>query len=113
MAIEASPEKSDRAIAAELGVSPMTVGRVRSTVTSGTVAKRIGLDGKTRSLPQIRATQENPFECGDEEEECPFTVGDKRPSAGVQLDRLKYEWSVADKKVRVKFLDWIKTSGEL
>jgi hypothetical protein len=46
-AIKANPEKSDRAIAADLGVSPMTVGRARAGVTDGTPDEdRIGLDGK-------------------------------------------------------------------
>jgi phage N-6-adenine-methyltransferase len=51
-AIKATPEKSDRAIAADIGVSAMTVNRARkSTVTDDTVDERIGLDGKTRKMP--------------------------------------------------------------
>lgn len=50
-AIKANPEKSDRAIAKEIGVSPMTVNRARPTVTDDTV-ERVGLDGKTRKMPQ-------------------------------------------------------------
>jgi hypothetical protein len=46
-AVEANPEKSDRAIAADIGVSPMTVNRARATVPDVTV-ERTGLDGKTR-----------------------------------------------------------------
>ena len=51
-AIVASPEKSDRMIAAETGLGHATVSRVRkkSTVSSETVAKRVGKDGKVRSL---------------------------------------------------------------
>jgi hypothetical protein len=50
-AIEANPEKSDRAIAKELGVSDRTVNRARpSTATHDAVGQRTGLDGKTRSL---------------------------------------------------------------
>jgi hypothetical protein len=52
-AVAAHPEKSDRAIAAETGLSHATVSRTRqSTVSSETVAApRTGLDGKTRKLP--------------------------------------------------------------
>jgi hypothetical protein len=51
-AVRANPEKSDRAIAAEIGVSPMTVNRARATVPDVTVDERIGLDGKTRRVPE-------------------------------------------------------------
>jgi hypothetical protein len=54
-AIAANPQMSDRAIAEELGVGVMTVGRARkkSTVPHGTVdtEPRVGLDGKTRRMP--------------------------------------------------------------
>jgi hypothetical protein len=53
-AIEANPEKSDRAIATELGVRPMTVGRARATVPDVTVDERTGLDGKVRKVPARR-----------------------------------------------------------
>ena len=48
-AIAESPEKSDRAIAAELGVGNKTVSRARAkaTVSPDTVG-RVGLDGKER-----------------------------------------------------------------
>ena len=50
--LKAQPEKSDRAIAAELGVGRMKVNRARkATVTGVTVDKRIGLDGKARKQP--------------------------------------------------------------
>jgi hypothetical protein len=51
-AVKANPEKSDRAIAEEIGVSPMTVNRARATVPDVTVDERIGLDGKTRRMPR-------------------------------------------------------------
>ena len=50
-AIAANPEKSDRAIAADIGVSDRTVNRAR-TATSDAVDTRVGLDGKVRRLPQ-------------------------------------------------------------
>jgi hypothetical protein len=53
-AVEANPEKSDRAIAADIGVTAPTVGKARkeSTVNNFTVDERTGLDGKTRKLPE-------------------------------------------------------------
>ncbi|QIG93847.1 MULTISPECIES: hypothetical protein [Bradyrhizobium] len=52
-AVKAHPEKSDRAIAADLGVGTMTVSRARkrATVPDGTVGKRTGKDGKARKTP--------------------------------------------------------------
>jgi len=52
-AIKANPEKSDRAIAADLGVSHTTVQNARKeTGNQLPVDERVGLDGKTRRLPQ-------------------------------------------------------------
>jgi hypothetical protein len=50
-AIAQAPEKSDRAIAAELGVGDATVSRARRTVSGDTVERRIGKDGKARRVP--------------------------------------------------------------
>lgn len=52
-AVAANPEKSDRAIADELGVGHATVSRARkkATVSGDTVGKRVGKDGKVRKLP--------------------------------------------------------------
>jgi hypothetical protein len=44
------PQRSDRQIAAECGVSPTTVGSVRSTVQMDS-STRIGSDGKERRMP--------------------------------------------------------------
>jgi hypothetical protein len=53
LAIAANPEKSDRAIAEATGISHKTVSRARkATVSSDTVEKRIGKDGKARKAPQ-------------------------------------------------------------
>ena len=56
--VAANPEKSDRAIAKEIGVSHPTVGKARKELTGNglPVDTRIGLDGKVRRLPQ----RENP-----------------------------------------------------
>src|SRR5262245_48628775 len=54
-AVRANPEKSDRAIAQELGVALRTVQKARGELTTGSQldepAKRVGRDGKARRLP--------------------------------------------------------------
>jgi hypothetical protein len=51
-AVVADPEKSDRAIAAAIGVAPNTVKAARATVQNCAVgAVRIGRDGRTRGMP--------------------------------------------------------------
>jgi hypothetical protein len=53
-AVVATPEKSDRAIAEEIGVSRMTVARAREAVAPVTNVppdKRVGLDGKSYTVP--------------------------------------------------------------
>ena len=60
-AIKANPEKSDRAIAKEIGASPTTVGKAREELSSGGQLKdepRTGLDGKTRKLPEKKPEQD-------------------------------------------------------
>lgn len=60
-AVRANPEKSDRAIAAELGVGRTTVQRAREELAhDGPVedGPRIGRDGKARRLPQRRVEDE-------------------------------------------------------
>ena len=53
-----NPEKSNVAIAKEIGVGHVTVKRARDKLTfpSGKVEKRVGRDGKVRRLPVKRAT---------------------------------------------------------
>jgi hypothetical protein len=67
-AIAANPEKSDRAIAAELGIGNKTVSRARTTVSDDTVA-RIGLDGKVRKMPQRKTKPEEVIPTEEEAEE--------------------------------------------
>jgi hypothetical protein len=51
-AIAANPEKSNRAIASETGISEPTIRRARdATASHDAVDERIGLDGKTRRMP--------------------------------------------------------------
>ena len=54
-AIAKNPNKSNRAIAAELGIAPDTVDRARRKSTARNQAvgkKRVGRDGKVRKLPK-------------------------------------------------------------
>lgn len=55
-ALAANPKKSDRAIAAETGVSSRTLGRERkkSTAANAAVEKRQGRDGKVRRMPKSK-----------------------------------------------------------
>jgi hypothetical protein len=46
-----NPEKSNRAIAMEIGVSEPTVRRARTASPDAVDAKRVGLDGKARRQP--------------------------------------------------------------
>src|ERR1043166_1567769 len=60
-AIKANPEKSDRAIAADIGVAPNTVKAARDELRSTAQLEdtpRTGLDGKTRKVPERRHQQE-------------------------------------------------------
>lgn len=50
-AIAANPQKSNRAIADETGVSEPTVRRARTASHDAVEEPRVGLDGKTRRLP--------------------------------------------------------------
>jgi DNA-binding transcriptional MocR family regulator len=60
-AIAATPRKSDRAIAREIGVSDTTVLRARrATASHEAVEPRIGRDGKVRRLPKKPAEMEIP-----------------------------------------------------
>jgi hypothetical protein len=60
-AIEATPEKSNRAIAEEIGVDEKTVRKARSTADQPAVQERTGLDGKTRKMPKHRELAESPL----------------------------------------------------
>ena len=53
-AVKANPDKSDRAIAEEIGVSDKTVGKARkSTAEYSAVKKRTGKDGIPRRMPRM------------------------------------------------------------
>jgi hypothetical protein len=55
-AIAANPEKSDRAIAANIGVDHKTVSTARKATGESSPVERTGLDGKTRKLPRPSMT---------------------------------------------------------
>jgi predicted DNA-binding ribbon-helix-helix protein len=57
-AVKASPNRSDRAIAKEIGASPTTIGKARKQLSAdGQMEdqRRTGLDGKTRKMPERRS----------------------------------------------------------
>lgn len=54
-AIAANPQKSDRAIAADIGTSPTTVGKARKQLSTDGQLKRTGRDGKQRKAPTMPA----------------------------------------------------------
>jgi hypothetical protein len=56
-AVKASPEKSNRAIAEEVGVDEKTVRKARES-TADRSAVRTGLDGKVRKLPKHKLVVE-------------------------------------------------------
>jgi hypothetical protein len=58
--VKKHPEMSDRAIAAELGISKDSVRRARSQATGAhaPVGPRVGRDGKTRRMPAARTYDE-------------------------------------------------------
>jgi hypothetical protein len=51
-AIKANPEKSNRAIAADIGIDQSTVSRVRNAGVDYATPERIGRDGKSYSIRQ-------------------------------------------------------------
>jgi len=58
-AIAANPEKSNRAIAAEIGVSPGTVDNARKQLPNDRqLSPRVGKDGKARRMP-VRADDDD------------------------------------------------------
>lgn len=62
-AIAANPGKSDRAIAAEIGTSPTTVGKARRLTGQSIIVKRTGRDGKVRKMPKTKAAPANATDC--------------------------------------------------
>jgi hypothetical protein len=69
-AVVANPRKSNRAIAADLGVAEGTVRTARkSTAQDYAVDTRVGLDGKVRKMPQRKTKPEEVIPTEEEAEE--------------------------------------------
>jgi hypothetical protein len=83
-AIAANPQKSDRAIAADLGVSPMTVGRARAGVTDVTPDGREGRDGKTYHIQPREEPDDD-----DEDIEADVTPANYRGAFLIRADQAK------------------------
>jgi hypothetical protein len=64
-AVAANPEKSDRAIAAEIGVDHKTVSKARKATGDHSPVERVGLDGKVRRLPQLATDEDEDEACTD------------------------------------------------
>jgi hypothetical protein len=59
-ALEAHPEKSNRSLAADMGIGQATVGRLRrSTCSYDQVEKTVGLDGKSYPARRDRKGDDN------------------------------------------------------
>jgi hypothetical protein len=67
-AIKANPQRSDRAIAADLGISPTTVGKARHVSIGGHVSDRTGLDGKVYRVSAHEIEPEDDVEADIEPE---------------------------------------------
>lgn len=75
-AIAANPQKSDRAIAKEIGASPTTVGQARSELSSGgQLNDRVGIDGKQRRMPTRRDEDEFDDDIAVEQTKQVFLLG--------------------------------------
>jgi hypothetical protein len=84
-AIAANPQKSNRAIADEVGVSEPTVRRARKpTASHDAVAKRVGKDGKARKVPAAKVETFTTSEF-DEEDGITAAVADARQSVTSDL----------------------------
>ena len=69
-AVAANPEKSNRAIAAEIGVAEGTVRTARkSTAQDYAVDTRVGIDGKVRQMPKRKTKPEEVMPTDEEAEE--------------------------------------------
>lgn len=99
-AVKANPEKSDRAIAKEIGASPTTVGKARELSIGGQLAERIGLDGKTRQMPK-RHRGQRMSETTDE------------PQHDRDLRMLKGIWDGACDSAQLEFIQWLEDTGAM
>jgi hypothetical protein len=100
-AVEAHPEKSNRMIAKEVGVSEPTVRRARAVSASATQSgPRIGLDGVTRAIPKPTPKPPPTMSSAVLDNSNQFTAGnctkEEFHSAGTAINALKYFISELD-----------------
>ena len=114
IAIAKFPEKSDRVIAENIGVSPNTVKAARATVQNCAVDSRIGKDGKERRMP--RKTKRQRFqELSDEEVGFRVTaeVIKRQPPGRMPNDtRQKFEAAIETILVELQRLDEFGDLGQ-
>lgn len=118
-AIKANPEKSDRAIAADLGIGNATVSRARreSGVSDDTPEVRIGQDGK--SYPAKPRTPRGFYDEPDDEPESPenhITAYWLRIDTARQLSAVAFKGIATQELVdaaRAVALAWEKTAQTL
>jgi hypothetical protein len=94
-AIEANPEKSNRAIAAEIGADEKTVRKARkSTADQSAVQERVGLDGKTRKVPKKKPEEEEDdvFELLRERNKLEERVGQLTEALNAKEARASRNW---------------------
>jgi hypothetical protein len=92
-AIEANPEKSDRAIAKMVGVHHDTVSETRKKLTGGNPPveeKRVGLDGKARRSPKRRQPEHKKGSIPPEQEYL------DRVEKAIALAKVPYKGEVTD-----------------
>jgi regulator of replication initiation timing len=111
-AVAAHPEKSDRAIAAEIGVSDKTVGKARrATAESSAVDTRVGLDGKARKQPAKKPIGATPPKILTEQPAPKNTVKKAvqptavKVSSAVSKKLAAYKHQIADLKAKNKALE--------
>jgi hypothetical protein len=115
----ANPQKSDRAIAEELGVGHATVSRARATVSSETVEKRVGKDGKARAMPE-RKRGHRPTEERAREIVRPLVEAGKAPTSKDArtlekdhgISHVMFEQATAAERARVQAFDEIEVDPE-
>jgi len=91
-----NPQKSDRAIAKQLGIAKDTVRRARtSTGANAPVEKRQGRDGKMRRMP-INVHQ----------------AAQRKLPKYPGFERLKTAWFMATREETEMFLEWVKHQRE-
>lgn len=131
-AVEKHPEKSDRAIAVELGVSPTSVGRARQLSTAGQLEHRVGRDGKKRKhsgggprikIPNGFASLADALYAGIKLEENGTSFEEAAKRVGISATSYRRlrdiallvkrpDLSVEDRAIAVKAMDLLERTGQ-